>query len=384
MLQKRTFIMPAMSLLGPGVTADAGPEIVGLGLKKALVVSDEPLARLGLVRKITDMLDANGIAHAVFDKVMPNPTCKCVEDGTALYKAEGCDFIVSLGGGSPQDAAKAIGILVANGGDIRDYEGIHKSKLRTPHIIAFNTTAGTASEVTINYVITDETRHIKMVMVDKNCLATLAVSDPELMVKKPADLTAATGMDALTHAVEAYLSTGAFELSDTLAYEAISLIAKYLKRAVDDGTDMEARSGMAWASFIAGMSFNNAGLGYVHSMAHQLGGQYDLPHGVCNAVLLPHVERFNAPAVKEKLAKMAGALGIDTAGLSVDEASAAALDAISALSVSVGIPDGLAKLGVKKEDIPLMAANAMEDVCKGTNPRPVTVEDTIAIYEAAM
>ncbi|MBB4304875.1 alcohol dehydrogenase [Rhodobium orientis] len=384
MLQKRTFVMPAMSLLGPGVLADAGPEIVGLGLKKALVVSDQPLASLGLVKKITDMLDANGIAYAVFDKVMPNPTCKCVEDGTALYRAEGCDFIVSLGGGSPQDAAKAIGILAANGGDIRDYEGIHKSKLRTPHIIAFNTTAGTASEVTINYVITDETRHIKMVMVDKNCLATLAVSDPELMVKKPADLTAATGMDALTHAVEAYLSIGAFELSDTLAYEAISLIAKYLKRAVDDGTDMEARSGMAWASFVAGMSFNNAGLGYVHSMAHQLGGQYDLPHGVCNAVLLPHVERFNAPAVKEKLAKMAGALGVDTTGLSVDEASAAALDAIAALSVSVGIPDGLAKLGVKKEDIPLMAANAMEDVCKGTNPRPVTVEDTIAIYEAAM
>ncbi len=384
MLQKRTFIMPSMSLLGPGVLADAGTEIKALGLTKALLVSDHDLTKLGVVKAVTDMLDKNGIAYAIYDSVMPNPTCKCIDDGVALYKAEGCDFLISLGGGSPQDAAKGIGILEANGGDMRDYEGVAKSSKKAPPIVAINTTAGTASEVTINYVITDEKRHIKMVMVDKNSLATMAVSDPELMIKKPAGLTAATGMDALTHAVEAYLSTGAFELSDTLAYEAISLIAKYLKRAVDDGTDIEARSGMAWASFIAGMSFNNAGLGYVHSMAHQLGGQYDLPHGVCNAILLPHVERFNAPAVKEKLAKMGGALGVKTAGLSVDDACDAALKAICDLSVSVGIPEGLAKLGVKKEDFPLMAKNAMVDACKGTNPREVSVADTIAIYEAAM
>lgn len=384
MLAKRTFIMPAVSLLGPGVLADAGSEIKALGLKKALLVSDAELTRLGLVKKVADVLDANGIGHVVFDKVMPNPTSACVHQGADLYKAESCDFLVSLGGGSPQDAAKAIGILAANGGDIRDYEGINKSAKKSPPIVAINTTAGTASEVTINYVITDEKRHIKMVMVDKNSLATLAVSDPELMVGKPPALTAATGMDALTHAVEAYVSTGAFDLSDALAFESIRLIAGNLENAVKNGKDVEARSGMGWASFVAGMSFNNAGLGYVHSMAHQLGGMYDLPHGVCNAVLLPHVERFNAPACREKLARMAVALGVDTAGMDVEGASEAALGAITELNRRVGIPAGLKELGVREEDIPEMAKNAMNDVCKGTNPREVTLEDTIEIYKQAM
>ncbi|MFW5829294.1 MAG: lactaldehyde reductase, partial [Planctomycetota bacterium] len=245
-------------------------------------------------------------------------------------------------------------------------------------------TAGTASEVTINYVITNEETHIKMVMVDKNCLASVAVSDPELMVGKPANLTAATGMDALTHAVEAYLSTGAFALSDSLALHAIKLIGESLEAAVKDGSDIEARSKMAWASTVAGLAFNNCGLGYVHSMAHQLGGQYDLPHGVCNAVLLPHVERYNADACGDKLRQVAEALGVDTAGMSTEQANQAALKAIEDLSSKVGIPSGLSELGVKEEDIPTMAANALNDVCKGCNPKEVDLESTKAIYSAAM
>lgn len=384
MLQKRTYFMPAQSMLGPGVLADIGAEINALGFSKALLVTDKVLVELGVAAKVTAVLDAAEISYTVFNGVQPNPTCANVNAGLAVLQENGCDFIISLGGGSPQDAAKAIGILAANGGDIRDYEGIHKSQKKSLPIIAINTTAGTASEVTINYVITDEDRHVKMVMVDKNCLATIAVSDPELMTAKPAPLTAATGMDAMTHAVEAYLSTGAYSLTDALALESIRLIGESLRDAVKDGNDLEARSKMAYGSYIAGMAFNNCGLGYVHSMAHQLGGMYDLPHGVCNAVLLPHVERFNAPACGDRLRNVAHALGVDTTGMTREEANEAALNAIAQLNADVGIPAGLKELGVKEEDIPAMAENAMKDVCKGTNPREVGLEDTIAIYKAAM
>lgn len=258
------------------------------------------------------------------------------------------------------------------------------SKHKSVPIIAINTTAGTASEVTINYVITNEDTHIKMVMVDKNCLASIAVSDPELMTGKPADLTAATGMDALTHAIEAYVSTGAYELTDVLALEAVKLIGESLEDAVKDGNNIEARSKMAYASYIAGMSFNNAGLGYVHSMAHQLGGFYNLPHGVCNAILLPHVEKFNSANTGDKLRKVAEILGENVEGLSVEEANAKAIEAIMKLSERVGIPKGLKELGVKEEDFKVMAENALKDVCAGTNPREVTLEDTIALYKEAL
>ncbi len=379
----RRIYWPAVTLIGPGCVKEIGTDIKDLGLKKALVVTDNVLNKIGVVKKVTDVLDENGVSYAVVDDIQPNPTMKNIHDGLNVYKAENCDFIISIGGGSPQDAGKAIGILSTNGGEIKDYEGIGKSKHKSVPIIAINTTAGTASEVTINYVITNEDTHIKMVMIDKNCLASIAVSDPELMTGKPADLTAATGMDALTHALEAYVSTGAYELTDVLALEAVKLIGESLEDAVKDGNNIEARSKMAYASYIAGMSFNNAGLGYVHSMAHQLGGFYNLPHGVCNAILLPHVEKFNSANTGDKLRKIAEILGENVEGLSVEEANAKAIEAIMKLSEKVGIPKRLRELGVKEEDFKVMAENALKDACAGTNPRDVTLEDTIAIFKEA-
>ena len=324
----RRIYWPAVTLIGPGCVKEIGGDIKDLGLKKALVVTDNVLVKIGVVKKVTDVLDESGVSYVVVDDIQPNPTMKNIHDGLNIYKSENCDFIISIGGGSPQDAGKAIGILATNGGEIKDYEGINISKHKSVPIIAINTTAGTASEVTINYVITNEDTHIKMVMIDKNCLASIAVSDPELMTGKPADLTAATGMDALTHAIEAYVSTGAYELTDVLALEAVKLIGESLEDAVKDGNNIEARSKMAYASYIAGMSFNNAGLGYVHSMAHQLGGFYNLPHGVCNAILLPHVEKFNSANTGDKLRKVAEILGENVEGLSVEEANAKAIEDI--------------------------------------------------------
>ena len=384
MKASRRIYWPAVTLIGPGCVKEIGADIKDLGLKKALVVTDNVLVKIGVVKKVTDVLDESGVSYVVVDDIQPNPTMKNIHDGLNIYKAENCDFIISIGGGSPQDAGKAIGILATNGGEIKDYEGINMSKHKSVPIIAINTTAGTASEVTINYVITNEDTHIKMVMVDKNCLASIAVSDPELMTGKPADLTAATGMDALTHAIEAYVSTGAYELTDVLALEAVKLIGESLEDAVKDGDNIEARSKMAYASYIAGMSFNNAGLGYVHSMAHQLGGFYNLPHGVCNAILLPHVEKFNSANTGDKLRKVAEILGENVEGLSVEEANAKAIEAIMKLSERVGIPKGLKELGVKEEDFKVMAENALKDVCAGTNPREVTLEDTIALYKEAL
>ena len=384
MKASRRIYWPAVTLIGPGCVKEIGTDIKDLGLKKALVVTDNVLVKIGVVKKVTDVLDASGVSYVVVDDIQPNPTMKNVNDGLNVYKAENCDFIISIGGGSPQDAGKAVGILVTNGGEIKDYEGINKSKKKSVPIIAINTTAGTASEVTINYVITNEETHIKMVMVDKNSLASIAVSDPELMTGKPADLTAATGMDALTHAIEAYVSSGAYELTDVLALEAVKLIKESLEDAVKDGNNIEARSKMAYASYIAGMSFNNAGLGYVHSMAHQLGGFYNLPHGVCNAILLPHVEKFNAANTGDKLRKIAEIFGENVEGLSVEEANAKAIEAIMKLSERVGIPKGLKELGVKEEDFRVMAENALKDACAGTNPRNITLEETIALYKEAL
>lgn len=384
MLAVRRMYWPALNMVGPGAVKEAAVEIKNLGLKKALVVTDKVLNELGVVKKVTDALDENGVAYAIFDEVQPNPTMKNCHDGLDKYNAEECDFVISLGGGSPQDCAKAVGILKTNGGKINDYEGIFISKNKSVPIIAINTTAGTASEVTINYVITDEERHIKMVMVDPNSLATMSVNDPELMLNKPAGLTAATGMDALTHAIEAYITAGAFRLSDTLALEAIKMIGESLETAVADGQNIEARSKMAWASYTAGLSFSNCGLGIVHSMAHQLGSEYNLPHGVANAVLLPFVEEFNMDACGEKFRDIAEALGVSTEGLSTEEANKAAIKAIKDLSARIGIPSGLAELGVKEEDFDKLADQAMADACTGGNPKAVTKEDIIAIYKTAL
>lgn len=384
MLQSRRIYLPPLSLIGPGALNDLGEELKGLPYKKALFVTDKILVKIGVAQKVIDVLQASNIEVVTFDNVQPNPTVKNVNNGLKMLKENDCDFILTLGGGSPQDCGKAIGILATNGGDIKDYDGIHKSEKVSLPIIAINTTAGTASEVTINYVITDVKRQVKMVMVDKNCLVSIAVNDPELMLGKPADLTAATGMDALTHAIETYVTKGAFEWSDALALEAIKLISQSLEQAVNNGSDLEARSKMAWGQFIAGQAFSNAGLGFVHSMAHQLGGMYDLPHGVANAVLLPHVEKFNISSCTYKLKRVARAMGVGVLDMSDLEGANAAIEAIKKLSKSVGIPSGLKELGVKEEDFEVMAKNAIADVCTGGNPKDVTVEDAIAIYKAAM
>lgn len=384
MLQSRRIYLPPLSMIGPGALNDLAEELKSLPYKKALFVTDKVLQQIGVAENVLKVLDPSNIKTVIFDDVKPNPTVKNVNDGLKLLKENDCDFIITLGGGSPQDCGKAIGILATNGGNIENYQGINMSKNASLPIIAINTTAGTASEVTINYVITDEKLHIKMVMVDKNCLVSIAVNDPELMLGKPADLTAATGMDALTHAIETYVTKGAFGWSDALALESIKLISQNLEKAVHNGQDLEARNQMAWGQFIAGQAFSNAGLGYVHSMAHQLGGMYDLPHGVANAVLLPHVEQFNIPECAPKLKKVAEAMGVDVSDMNAIEGANAAIQAIKSLSKTVGIPSGLKELGVKEKDFKEMSKNALADVCTGGNPREVTLSDTITIYEAAM
>ncbi|PRY48872.1 alcohol dehydrogenase [Arcticibacter pallidicorallinus] len=375
----RRIYFPAINLIGPGAVKEIAIEIKKLELKKLLVVTDKMLQSIGVVKKVTDVLDADNISYVVFDDVKPNPTTQNVYSGLDMYKSSGCDGILSIGGGSPQDAAKAIGILQTNGGKVPDYEGIGKSQKKSVPILAVNTTAGTASEVTINYVITDEERKIKMVIVDPNSLASVAVNDPELMIDKPAGLTAATGMDALTHAIESYITKGAFRLSDTLSLEAIRLIGESLEDAVKDGKNLEARSKMAWASYIAGLSFSNAGLGIVHSMAHQLGSEYDLPHGVANALLLPYVEEFNSVVCEDKFKNIAQALGRNIDGLTVTEAKNEAIEALKEMAVKLNIPL-LKDTSFNPADVERLSVQAFADVCTGGNPRDVTVADIQAIY----
>ncbi|MUP36678.1 iron-containing alcohol dehydrogenase [Labilibaculum euxinus] len=379
----RRIYLPPLSLVGPNALLELKDELAARGFTKALFVTDEILVKIGVAEKVEDVLKGAGLDYVTYSSVKQNPNTENVKEGLAILTENKCDCIITLGGGSPQDCGKAVGVLATNGGSIEDYEGIHVSKKKSLPIIAINTTAGTASEITINYVITDEKRKVKMVMVDKNCLVDIAVNDSMLMLNKPASLTAATGMDALTHAIEAYVTAGAFEWSDTLALKSIELIGSSLRDAVKDGQNIEARTKMAWGQFIAGQAFSNCGLGYVHSMAHQLGGMYDLPHGVCNAILLPYVEEFNAEVCGEKLGKVAEALGADTTGMSVDEKKKAAIAAIKKLSKDVGIPAGLKELNVDPKDFEAMAKNAMADVCTGGNPRKVSLEETIKIYEAA-
>ena len=375
-----TYYVPSINIMGAGCLQELGPAISDLGFKKALVVTDKFLVSCGIAEKVTNVLKEQNIEFVIYDEVLPNPTCEVVNNGLIELKRHECDFVVSIGGGSPQDTAKAVALLATNGGDIRTYEGVNVTKNKALPIVAVNTTAGTSSEVTINYVITDEERHVKMVMVDKNSLVTITVNDPELMVNKPAALTAATGMDALTHAIETLVTPGAYAVTDATALDAVKIIFEYLPRAVKNGQDIEAREQMVYAIFLGGIAFSNAGLGNVHAMAHQLGGIYNLPHGVCNAMLLPHVEEVNAKHVPEKFVAIAKVLDYDVKGKSADECAAYVIERIKELSKEVGIPQTLEELGVKDIDLDLLADNAMKDICAPGNPVEFTKEQIKELF----
>jgi len=379
----KTYYFPPIVIMGPGAIELIVPEIQKMNVKKALVVTDKVLIKTGVVQDVLDVLDGAKIPYAIFSDVKPNPTVANVNAGYQALLDNECDFLVSIGGGSPQDTAKGVAILGTNPGDICDYNGVGKTANKSLPIVAINTTAGTASEATINYVITDEKRKLKMVIVDPNSIATVAVNDPVLMMKMPKALTAATGMDALTHAIEGYTTAGATPFTDMFNIEAIKMISKSLRTAVADGDDLDARDTMAYGQFVTGMGFSNGGLGIVHSMAHQLGGFYDLPHGVCNAILLPYVVAYNADAVGDRLKDVAVAMGVDISRLEPKEINIAAIDAIKKLSKDVGIPSGLKEIGVKEEDFAVLADMALVDACTPGNPKCPTKEDVIAIYKAA-
>lgn len=379
-------VLNETSYYGAGCRSVIADEVRKRGFSKALLVTDKDLIRFGVAEKIEEVLRNAGIPYEIFSDLKANPTITNVKDGVAAFKAAGADFIIALGGGSSIDTAKAVGIVVNNPefADVRSLEGTAETKHRAVPTFAIPTTAGTAAEVTINYVITDEEARKKMVCVDPNDIPMCAIIDCELMYSMPKGLTAATGMDALTHAIESYITPGAWTMSDMFEMKAIELIARHLKNAVDNGTDPAAREGMAEAQYIAGMGFSNVGLGIVHSMAHPLGAFYDTPHGVANALLLPYVMEYNAESpARPKYLDIARAMGVDTTGMSVDEGVAAAIGAVRALSLSIGIPQRLHEIGVKREDIPALAVAAFNDVCTGGNPRPTSVEDIAALYETA-
>lgn len=378
------FYIPSVNLMGAGCLEEAATSIQAQGFKKGLIVTDKVICEIGMAKQVADLLSSKGVETVIFDGTQPNPTTGNVVAGLAILKENNCDFVVSLGGGSPHDCAKGIALVATNGGKIADYEGVDVSPKPQLPVVAINTTAGTASEMTRFCIITDEDRHVKMALVDKNTTPIMSVNDPELMLAKPASLTAATGMDALTHAVEAYVSTAATPITDACAIKAIELIQANLRTAVEHGQNIEAREQMAYAQFLGGMAFNNASLGYVHAMAHQLGGFYDLPHGVCNAILLPHVQTFNAKVVPERLKDIAVALGVNVDGMTADEGAQAALEAIKQLSKDVGIPSGLSALNVKPEDFDILAENALKDACGFTNPTPATHDEIKEIFAQAM
>jgi alcohol dehydrogenase len=378
------FFIPNVSLMGVGSSKQAAPQAKALGATKALIVTDKVLNQLGVAARIKGQLEEAGVKAVVFDGAEPNPTDTNVRDGLKAYVDNRCDAIVSLGGGSAHDCAKGIGMVATNGGTIRDYEGIDKSKKAMPPFVAINTTAGTASEMTRFCIITNTTTHVKMAIVDWRCTPNVAINDPVLMVGKPPALTAATGMDALTHAVEAYVSIAATPITDACAIKAIELIAEYLRPAVANGANLDARDKMAYAEYLAGMAFNNASLGYVHAMAHQLGGLYNLPHGVCNAILLPAVCEFNLIAAAKRYGDVAVALGESVDGLAPVDAAAKGIAAIRKLSKAIGIPSGLKELGVKEADLATMAENAKRDACQLTNPRTATLQQVVEIFKAAM
>lgn len=379
-----SFFMPSVNVMGAGCLPEAILSIRAQGFRNALIVTDKVLNDLRVAAKVQALLSAQEIKSVVFDGTQPNPTVGNVRAGLALLKQHQCDCVISLGGGSPHDCAKGIALCATNGGEISDYEGVDRSAKPQLPLIAINTTAGTASEMTRFCIITDETRHIKMAIVDRNVTPILSVNDPELMLAKPKGLTAATGMDALTHAVEAYVSIAATPITDACALKAVELIAQHLRTAVAHGDNLQAREQMAYAQFLAGMAFNNASLGYVHAMAHQLGGFYDLPHGVCNALLLPHVEAFNVLTSAARLADVAVAMGVAVDKAQPEAGAQACLAAIRQLALDIGIPASLGELGVQEKDIPLLASNALKDACGLTNPRRASQADIEGIFRGAM
>lgn len=373
---------PLHTVIGSGSLAEIPGLAKRIDCKKALVVTDEGLKKIGTLKMVTDVLDKEGVPYETYAEVRPNPTCAMVRAAYKKFTEGGCDYLIALGGGSAMDCSKAVSIMATNGGDVKDYEGVNKSKVKGAPMIAINTTAGTGSEVTLFYIITDEERKVKMAMVDPHCLAYAAVDDPEVMAGMPPSLTAATGMDALTHAIEAYTANGHYPFCDGLAIEAIKLIARFLERAVVNGRDMIARENMCWAQYMAGVAFSNAGLGMVHAMAHQLGGFYNMPHGQCNAMLLPHVMEYNKSINKKRYADVGKALGIPTDAMTIDQAADATIKWIVDISKRINIP-ALKDSKFDPKDVPTLAANAMHDACMAANAIQPAVEDVEATFMAA-
>lgn len=378
-------ILNETSYFGAGSRKAIAEECARRGYKKALVVTDKDLVKFQVAQQVTQVLDDAKIPYVIYDNVKQNPTKKNVTEGVAAFQASGADFLIAIGGGSPIDTAKAIGIVINNPAfaDVASLEGVADTKNKSVPLIAVPTTAGTGAEVTINYVITDEDKKKKMVCVDPNDIPVMAVVDPELMLSMPKGLTAATGMDALTHAIEGLITKGAWLMSDMFEVKAIELIAEHLEKAVFVPSDVEAREGMALAQYIAGMGFSNVGLGIVHSMAHPLGAFYDTPHGVANALLLPYVMEYNASAATVKYRTIARAMGVQTGNMTDEQAAEAAIAAVRNLSITIGIPQKLNEIGVKEADLPALAQAAFNDVCTGGNPRDVSVEDILALYKKA-
>lgn len=376
------FVLNETSYHGAGAIAEIATEAIGRGFKKAFVCSDPDLIKFGVTKKVTDVLDNAGLAYEIYSNIKPNPTIENVQSGVAAFKAAEADYIIAIGGGSSMDTAKGVGIVIANPdfADIRSLEGVAPTKNKSVPIFAVPTTAGTAAEVTINYVITDVEKNRKMVCVDPKDIPVVAFVDPEMMSSMPKGLTAATGMDALTHAIEGYITAAAWELSDMFHLKAIEIISRSLRGAV--ANTPEGRADMALGQYVAGMGFSNVGLGIVHSMAHPLGALYDTPHGVANAIILPTVMEYNAEATAEKYREIARAMGVaGVDDMTQEEYRKAAIDAVRQLSQDVGIPADLKDI-VKPEDIPFLAQSAYDDACRPGNPKETSVEDITKLYES--
>ena len=376
------FVLNETSYHGAGAIKSIADEAKGRAFKKAFVCSDPDLVKFGVTQKVLDVLEGAGLDYELYSNIKPNPTIENVQTGVAACKAAGADYIIAIGGGSSMDTAKGVGIIMENPdfADVRSLEGVADTKHKSMPIFAVPTTAGTAAEATINYVITDVEKNRKMVCVDPHDIPVVAFIDPEMMSSMPKGLTAATGMDALTHAIEGYITAGAWELSDMFHLKAIEIISRSLRGAVDNTP--EGREGMALGQYVAGMGFSNVGLGIVHSMAHPLGALYDTPHGVANAIILPTVMEYNAEATGDKYKYIAQAMGVEgTESMSQEEYRKAAVDAVRKLSQDVGIPADLKEI-VKKEDIPFLAQSAYDDACRPGNPKETSVEDITALYES--
>lgn len=376
------FILNETSYHGAGAIESIADEAKGRGFKKALVCSDPDLVKFGVTKKVLDVLDKASLAYELYSNIKPNPTVENVQAGVEAFKASGADYLIAIGGGSSMDTAKAIGIIINNPdfADVVSLEGVADTKNKSVPILAVPTTAGTAAEVTINYVITDAANNRKMVCVDPKDIPVVAFVDPDMMSSMPKGLTAATGMDALTHAIEGYITAGAWELSDMFHLKAIEIIARSLRDAVENTP--KGREDMALGQYVAGMGFSNVGLGIVHSMAHPLGALYDTPHGIANAIILPTVMEYNAEATGEKYRDIAKAMGVEgTENMSQEEYRKAAVDAVRKLSQDVGIPADLKDI-VKEEDIPFLAQSAYDDACRPGNPKETSVEDITALYKS--